>query len=89
MDAGTVTAAWLGVAGISGFYQVQKKHDPFPVLLASGIGFGALSAFGQFVDWQVAAVLSLLTLLAVFIWRGLAIVQSASQLINSAAPTGK
>lgn len=88
MDAGTVTGAWVGVGVVSAIYQVQKKHDPFPVLMASAIGFGASSALGSFVDWQIAATLSLLTLLAVFIWRGVPLVQSVGKLINSPAPTG-
>lgn len=87
-DAGTVTALWGVTAGVSAYYQISKKHDPFPVLMASALGYGATALLGQFLDWQLAAALAAVICLGVFIFRGRSIIDGFTSLVN-AKPASK
>lgn len=87
-DAGTVTAAFAVTAAVSAYYQISKKHDPFPVLMASALGYGATAMVGQFLDWQLAATIAAVICLGVVIYRGRTIIDGFTSLINSKPATG-
>lgn len=86
-DAGTVTAAWGITTAVSAWYQVSKKQDPFPVIMACGLGYGATAIIGQFLDWQLAAVIAGVMALGVILYRSGPIVNGAVSLVNSKKPS--
>ena len=74
---------YVGVAaGINAVSQIQKKADPAPGLIASGILFGLFSIVGSLWRFDLVKAIAAVMLLGSILIQGAGVFNSLSQIVT-------
>lgn len=84
-DATNVTVPVLIAAGVNLMYdlRVEDGKQATRIIFGNVALFAGLTAIGQFVDWDIAAMLAVLYLLHTMLTDGIKVIEWVSSLTNS------
>jgi len=84
-DQGQLTLMMAVATGINAGYQVSKKRDPVPTVIASGSAYFVLSIAGSLTRYDVVNAIAGVYLLGSIIFRAAPIITAVTKLATEVA----
>lgn len=87
-DQGQLTVLMATATAINASYQLSKKRDPVPVVIASGTAFVILSVAGSLTRYDVVNALAGVYLLGSIVFRATPLIVAVSKLVTEFGTLG-